>query len=387
MWPFDLFRRRTTESDDYYEIEVSDLSMEDVKFSMLSAQDRNRYVEEQCEIILECNNNVDAAKKEYKIVSSYFSDIQIIEAQTEKVRRQIASIAKSIADLSVDRRILAGGEKKLSSSRYIQMQQEEDTMVDSIKNLKNNELYLQIVKKDMSALTGEKAALGMDAKELEQRQRIIKNISIVSLVCFVIIFGVLIAANVTTDNAYGLTFYVVLFFAMLFATGLFVLYRRTIYNMLLTEKKINRAIALHNKVKIKFINVTNLIQYQYQKFGVKSSYELADYYQRYLETKALKQKYRKATMDLSDNEEALEDILDSLGLYDSRIWLSQVKALCDNKEMVEIRHNYSIRRQSLRKYIEENSKRAEDAKALLRKIIEEFPVYAAEVLQIVEKYD
>ena len=80
-------------------------------------------------------------------------------------------------------------------------------------------------------------------------------------------------------------------------------------------------------------------------------------------------------------------MLDSLGLYDSKIWLSQVKALCDPREMVEIRHNYSTRRQALRKYIEENSERAENSKKLLRDIIEDYPVYAPEVVRIVEKYD
>lgn len=390
MGLFSLFQKKRKQPDETVHetnTENVDITLEEVDFSKLTAQDRNRYVEEQCEIILECNNNVETAKKEYKTVSAYFSDIQIIEGQPVKIRDRITYLAKSIVELAVDRKMLFTEEKKISGSRYLQLQQEEDTIVDGIKNLKNNELYLQVVKKDMSALTGEKAALKIETRELLNRQAIIKNITIVSLVCFVIIFSVFIVAQAASGDDYSTWFYLVLFLAAVFAAGDILLYRRTIYNIMITEKKVNKTIALHNKVKIKYINVRNLIEYQYEKYGVKSSYELADLYQRYLETKATREKYRKATMELSDSEEELEELLESLGLYDSKIWLSQVKALCEPKEMVEIRHEYSVRRQGLRKLIEENSERAEVSKAALRKIISDYPGFAGEVLQIVEKYD
>lgn len=390
MGLFSLFQKKRKQPDEIVHetnTENVDITLEEVDFSKLTAQDRNRYVEEQCEIILECNNNVETAKKEYKTVSAYFSDIQIIEGQPVKIRDRITYLAKSIVELAVDRKMLFTEEKKISGSRYLQLQQEEDTIVDGIKNLKNNELYLQVVKKDMSALTGEKAALKIETRELLNRQAIIKNITIVSLVCFVIIFSVFIVAQAASGDDYSTWFYLVLFLAAVFAAGDILLYRRTIYNIMITEKKVNKTIALHNKVKIKYINVRNLIEYQYEKYGVKSSYELADLYQRYLETKATREKYRKATMELSDGEEELEELLESLGLYDSKIWLSQVKALCEPKEMVEIRHEYSVRRQGLRKLIEENSERAEVSKASLRKIIADYPDFAGEVLQIVEKYD
>lgn len=362
-------------------------TLEKVDFTKLSKEDRNRFVEEQCEIIVQSNNSMDSAKREYKIVSSYFSDIQVIEGQSKSVRDRITYLAKSISDLMVDRKMLYTGEKKISGTRYLQLAEEEDTIVDGIKGLKNNEIYLQVVKKDMSALNGEKAALKLDIKELTQRQSIIKNISIVLVICFAIIFCMFVFSGMLEDSTYSVYFYVILFIGALFAAGDVVLYQRTVYNILLTERKINRAIAIHNKIKIKFINTTNLIQYKYAKYGVKSSYELADLYQRYLETKMNREKYKKATMELSDDEEELEKLLGSLGLYDAKIWLTQVKALCDTKEMVEVRHEYSVRRQGLRKIIEDNSKQSEDAKTTLRKLIKDYPELAPEVLAIVDKYD
>lgn len=367
--------------------EKQDISIENVDFSKLSKDERSRYVEEQCEIILECNNNIESAKKEYKTVSWYFADIQLLDNLEPALRDRIAFLAKSISDLAVDRKMLFTGEKKLSGARYMQMRQEEDDIVDAIKNLKNNELYLQIVKRDMNSLTGEKAALRIESDEYLTRQKIIKNTTIVSLICFAIIFIALLFLGDVTGNDSTMYFLLTLFAAVLFAAGDIFLYQRTISGIMLNEKKINRAIVLHNKVKIKYINTYNLIQYQYDKYGVKSSYELADLYQRYLETKAAREKYRQTTQELGADEEELEGILSGLSMYDYRIWMSQVKALCDPKEMVEIRHDYSVRRQGLRNLIEENSDRAENAKLLLRNMIKDYPEFAGEVLQIVDKYD
>lgn len=386
MGIFDFFKRKNVIDEEYEEDEV-ELVLEKVDFSKLSADDRNRYVEEQCEVIVDCNNNVDAAKREYKTVSSYFADIQIIEEQPEEVKDKITYKARSIVELGVDRKMLFTGEKKLSGTRYQQLSEEEDTIVDSIKNLKNNEIYLQIVKKDMSALSGEKAALKMDKKEYLTKQAILKNITIVSFVCFAIIFVVFFVAAELSEYDYTTYFYWVLLVAALFAVGDILLYRKIVYNILLTDRKMNRAIALHNKVKIKYINSTNLVEYQYAKYGVRNAYELSDLYQRYLETKATREKYRQATLELSDAEEELSEILAGLGLYDYKIWIGQVRALADPKEMVEVRHDYSVRRQTLRKVIEENSTRAEEAKKQLRQIIADYPDYATEILQIVEKYE
>lgn len=387
MGLFSIFGRKKRKRDIEITDNAIDTKLEEIDFSKLSFEERSRYVEEQCAAIVECNNNVENAKREYKTISSYFADIQIIENQPKDVRDRITSLAKTIADLSVDRKMLFTGEKKISGTRYMQLQEEEDTIVDGIKNLKNNEIYLQVVKKDMNALTGEKAALAMDTRELMERQKIIKNITIVSMICFVIIFTVFMSLSVKAGDDYSLILFIILFFAAAFAVGDILLYQRTVYNIKLTEKKVNRAIALHNKVKIKYINTTNLIEYQYAKYGVKSSYELADLYQRYLETKAVREKYRQATLELSDNEEQLEELLYKLELFAPRVWLSQVKALCEPKEMVEIRHEYSISRQKLRKLIEENAKKAEESKASLREIISKYPGYAPDILKIIEKYD
>lgn len=66
---------------------------------------------------------------------------------------------------------------------------------------------------------------------------------------------------------------------------MFALLKVTERNVIITEIKLNKATALLNKVKIKFINAANTLDYEYTKFGVKSSYELDKKYRLYEEMK------------------------------------------------------------------------------------------------------
>ncbi len=69
------------------------------------------------------------------------------------------------------------------------------------------------------------------------------------------------------------------------------------------------------------------------------------------------------------------------------IWLHQTAAILDKKEMVEIRHNLIIRRQSLRRRMDYNKEMvAGKAQAEIKDLVDKYPKYAAEIVGIVEQY-
>ena len=69
------------------------------------------------------------------------------------------------------------------------------------------------------------------------------------------------------------------------------------------------------------------------------------------------------------------------------IWLHQTRAILDKKEMVEIRHNLIIRRQSLRRRMDYNKEViAGKAQAEIKDLAEKYPRYAKEILNIVDQY-
>lgn len=69
------------------------------------------------------------------------------------------------------------------------------------------------------------------------------------------------------------------------------------------------------------------------------------------------------------------------------IWLHQTAAILDKKEMVEIRHNLIIRRQSLRRRMDYNKEMvAGKAQAEIKDLVDKYPKYAAEIVGTVEQY-
>lgn len=374
---FDIFKKKKRI--------VEEKTDDSIDFLALSKEEQENYIESQYDIIRECNQFINDAKAEYKVVGSYFSDIQLIDTQPEEIREQIRNVAKSIDELSVDRRIYKNEESKVSMSRYRQMARDEKNIVDSIKKLQNNESFQQLVKRDMKLLEGEIAALRIAAEELVERQEMFRKISVASVIAFGLLFLVMIFHGLTTEEEFGIGFLVILLLATIFLTVEVVIYTKTIYEVRLTQKKLHKAIILSNRVKIKYLNATNLVEYQYAKFDVKSSYELSEEYQLYLEAKRQKENYRRATIELSLQEEKLLELLSNPPLFDSKIWLSQVRALYDAKEMVEIRHGYSVRRQILRNQIEESQKKAEDAARTLNDLMVTNPTYKGMILAVKER--
>lgn len=66
---------------------------------------------------------------------------------------------------------------------------------------------------------------------------------------------------------------------------------------------------------------------------------------------------------------------------------SNVSVILDHREQVERRHELILRRQSLRKQMEYNNTVAEEAKQEIRDIVAAYPRYAAEITEMVDRYD
>ena len=70
------------------------------------------------------------------------------------------------------------------------------------------------------------------------------------------------------------------------------------------------------------------------------------------------------------------------------IWLHQTEAILDHKEMVEIRHNLIIRRQSLRRRMDYNKEVvAGSSQKEIKELVEKYPQYAKEIMKTVEEYE
>lgn len=158
--------------------------------------------------------------------------------------------------------------------------------------------------------------------------------------------------------------------------------RKNRIDMVITEKKCNRAISLLNKVKIKYVNNVRTMDYMCHKYQVRNATELDFVYGQYCKAKKEWARQREGTMQLHENNEILLRELQRLGIRDKTVWLSQARALVEPKEMVEVRHDLNVRRQKLREQLEYNTGVMEEFMKEIERIRDKKPEYAEEIEQI-----
>ena len=73
-------------------------------------------------------------------------------------------------------------------------------------------------------------------------------------------------------------------------------------------------------------------------------------------------------------------------LNDVYAWLHNPQAILEHNEMVELRHAHIIQRQKLRARMDYNKRLAKEGEKELRQLIEEYPRYAGEVVEMLNKY-
>ena len=98
-------------------------------------------------------------------------------------------------------------------------------------------------------------------------------------------------------------------------------------------------------------------------------------------------RYQRASDDLEFYNEQLVKQLREFGIQDANVWPSQVNAIVDSKEMVEIRHRLIRRRQKIRKQLDYNQKIMEDAKSEINNLVNKHKEYAKEILDIVNSVE
>lgn len=362
--------------------------LETVYIDKFKGQDIENYVKEQCDIMEEAAAYMENARQEYEAVTERFSDIQAIDEAPEPLKKEILDAAEEVDSLTIDRRIFKSSEQKLSNNAYHNMEKFEDELPKGIKYIERQESYYETVQRDMRMVEGERLGLRMESKQLVKRQLKIRKMAISFIVCILVVYAIFMVAIMTANSDEDMAMLLIVTgLAAVFALSMFAILKTTERQVLVTEIRLNKATALLNKIKIKYINAANTLDYEYNKYHVKSSYELAKKYEAYVQMKAEQTKAMQLTNYLNGAEQKLEKTLKKAGIYDTHIWLGQVRALINPKEMVEVRHELNAQRQKLRNQMEYNSTRIEEAKNNIKEITLKNPEYSSYALRIIEMYE
>ncbi len=366
--------------------------MEDVQVSgleQLSGNSSTNIIMDRCEQIMQNAREIDDGKKEYYIVTSYLNDIELIENLAPDQAEEIQKAADYVAKLNQARDQCLNTSKRISDAQFKMIQSQEEQIPDAIKNLRMNEEYQATVKRDMQYLEGEKQEWEILKKEKRRLRKRLRKAS------FMLFFAAATAAALVLVLSMGFDYdlqyaWIGVIAAALFGSAYIIFRlessRRDIQQ---AEININYAILLLNKVKIKYVNITNAVDYGRDRFHVRDSREFEYQWEMYQNAMREQEKYRKTNEDLNYYYDKLVKLLKKCGLYDSRVWIEQPQALVDQKEMVEIKHDLLVRRQKLRSKIAYNldivKKERSEIINMLKKNKEARTVQVLEMIRSIDK--
>ena len=230
-----------------------------------------------------------------------------------------------------------------------------------------------MLKSDMGHLEGEKESLKYvradDADRIERLRGVIITILVLFMLTSIGLFVYAASAKkAVTLYALAVGAFAVVAFAIAYAR--YVDIRKEVRE---SEAKLNRAISLLNKVKVKYINNVNTMEYIYRKYGVNSCKELEYRNELYQKMVRDEKRFDRADNDLRVQQERLEKKLDRIGVRDTGVWLSQVHAFVERSELTGIKQALMERRRNLSNRMTISEKIRDNACTALRAALADNP--------------
>ena len=378
-----LFRGKSTTE---YDAQVNEAQYYEVS-NFTDDTQRTRYIESCLERMKAASDEIDLLNREYDSVTAYLNDTDEIERLPEHIRTPIQDCATKLLRLEKEFTNYTSKKDLLSGEDYALMERLEDEMPEGYEKLKKSEEYQKLIKEDMRRIEGEKQAYYYRKAELKGMLANIKGVFFICVVaaitCVIMLLILQFGFELDAQIGYILT-------AGATAVAFTVLFVKNIdmqQEAAKVEKSIGKLIHMHNTVKIRYVNNTNLLEYLYMKYNVDSSALLKELWDKYVSERAERERFEQTKYDITFYRDELLQHMRKLHIADPDIWIHQAEALVNRKEMVEIRHSLVERRQNLRKQMEYNKDVAVDAQTKLKDMIHAYPKYANQVLQQLEVFE
>lgn len=350
-------------------------------------EQRREYVKGCLEQIAEASNELENLKFEYNMVTSYLKDMEEIEALPPEEKAILEDSARKIETLEQQQSGYKERKKRMSEEKFRQMERLEEEVQEGLEKLTQAEEYQELIKRDLRKLDGEKQAYFFRKRELQRLIEDTRSMTIVCTVALIICILILLALQFGFKMNTKIGYLVTAAVGAAAITVIFTKHNDGGRELARVENGIGRIIRLQNTVKIRYVNNTHLLDYLYMKYNVSSAGELGKSWQQYIEEKEERKSYQDAERELDICQKELLHILRRYQVKDPMLWLHQTQAILDKREMVEIRHNLIIRRQSLRRRMDYNKEViAGKAQDEIKDLVDKYPEYAKEILDIVGQY-
>ena len=364
-----LFRRRKKKKEELPdEADGAVYGLTEHETDLEDEQQRTGYVESLLTQIADAQKQISECEAEYAMVDLYLKDMELIDYISGEDREKLEDCAKAVHLLEEDKSRYEKKKRHMSDADYAKMERLSEDAHDSLTRLQEAEQYQEAIRNDLSRLENEKQACLFRRQEAKTAMENLRGMAVITTAavffCIVILLIMQFAFEMQTQMGYILTAAV----CAIALVAMYMKYMDAAQEDRLSSGTLNRVILLQNRVKIRYVNNTNLLE-AYQAEQVE------------------RKKLEQTMQELSFGQEDLIRILKKYRLHDPMIWLHQTGAILDSKEMVEVRHAMILRRQQLRKQMEFNTDNAEKAQEQIKKLVTEYPKYAAQILKMVSAYE
>lgn len=380
-----LFGRKENKQETIEDWEQIVYARDDVDFH--EEEQRSRYITNCLEQIADANRELNLLTGEYSLVTTYLCDIEELEALPSGEKEEVERLARTLTTLEKERQRYIGKKDRMTDSEYYQMRKQEDEVEDGIRKLRECEEYSALVKQDLGRLDGERHAYDYRRQELETMLLNLRGMAVIFLtalgVCMLLLLILQFGFEMNTYAGYILAVVA----GTIAITALCFKYTDAQRELKRVGLAINRLIQLQNKVKIRYVNNTNLLEYLYIKYDTDSVSKLQKRWDNYQQEKEERKQYAEAEAKTEYYQKQLIAQLSKYRVSDPTRWIHQTAALLDKREMVEIRHGLILRRQALRKQLDYNKEIADTAHKEIMDVVEQYPDYTMEILEMVNKYE
>ena len=373
--------------NDFYEGEWEEEEIEH-QIDYDNKEQRDDYVKSCLERMADATKELENLTYEYDMVTSYLKDMEEIDALPQEESEQLKECARRVADLQSSRADYMERPRRISEENYRLMERIADEVEEGYEKLSETEEYQNLIRQDLGRLDGERHAYAYRRNEVMGVIADTRGMAVICVVALGLCVLLLLLLQFFLEMDTGVGYLLTAAAAAIAITVIYVKHLDARQELRRVENGINKIILLQNKVKIRYVNNTNLLEYLQLKYGVGSAKELMDLWENYQVERAERETLRKAERDLDYNERELLQMLKCYQIKDPAIWLHQTEAILDRKEMVEIRHNLIVRRQSLRRRMDYNKEVvAGGSQQEIKELVEKYPQYAKEIMQAVEEYE
>ncbi|MBO4510386.1 MAG: hypothetical protein J5718_03465 [Lachnospiraceae bacterium] len=312
---------------------------------------------------------------EYDAIRKHMSDIQRFEALPDKAKAKIKDISNNLTGYEKQRQDYQQGNRLISAENYKNMELYADELPEKLKTMEDQERYLMLVKNDMRQLEGEKGSLTYEKDEAANKKSFLIKFSRICVLAVLTVCILFVVLSVYTGKNMLLPIMVTVAIVCVYAAYFVVTMKECDNTVRRADVMLKRCVELSNKVKIKYVNTANTLDYTYEKYKCNSHQELRYLWQNYLKEKEEEKKYIKNTGLLAACRENLTETLREYGFEMPEIWGYQAEVFYDGKLMREFRNVLEERHRKLKAQLEFNAKQKASIEAEIEAFSAKYPEY------------